>query len=281
MVSFQHMRVPSDWIGIPAGDPFHAEHPFPCIGPCNGRYKAGTSTQGFRDFGEVHFQSVTEWQHMCLACAAVPSNVEFWKQRYAARRALLNEERRAKEDEKRRSEEEAAEDRAIDEMLARMEQDLESGIVDSSDGTVEAGTSPPPAAAAPAPPQPAETQSTPETAAATPETAAAPPASFLTHHDERMLLGKPLWTEVKGTIPRVQHDGTLAMPSGCHSSVDLNALRRNYPRLPFIEPRPSTERALSLLAASPDGTWGCRELREQARARFECEAAGIQLALVG
>jgi hypothetical protein len=35
-------------------------------------------TQGFRDF-VVHFEKLSEWQHMCAACADRPEEVARWK----------------------------------------------------------------------------------------------------------------------------------------------------------------------------------------------------------
>ena len=137
---------------------------------------------------------------MCRACAAVEANVDYWKQRAAARSALWGEERRTAEQERQRLEAEATEEAVIDDILAQVEQDVRDGV----QATVTADESSPPAVATPVPQARTETGPTPSAAAAPP--ASQPPAAvsasgFLTIHDERKLLGKPLWTEVKDTIP--------------------------------------------------------------------------------
>ena len=64
--------------------------------------------------------------------------------------------------------------------------------------------------------------------------------------DECKVLGKPIWTEVASKFPRAQNDGTLGMPSR-GGSVDLKALRREFPQLPFVKPAPAAARADVLL----------------------------------
>lgn len=76
-------------------------------------------------------------------------------------------------------------------------------------------------------------------------------------------------------MPRAQHDGSLAMPTARSGDVDLGALRREFPTLPYIEPAKALARATALIDSSPDGMW-TPELQLQARACFEVEAAGIQ-----
>ena len=76
-------------------------------------------------------------------------------------------------------------------------------------------------------------------------------------------------------MPRTQHDGSLAMPTARSGDVDLGALRREFPTLPYIEPAKALARATALIDSSPDGMW-TPELQLQARACFEVEAAGIQ-----
>ena len=62
-------------------------------------------------------------------------------------------------------------------------------------------------------------------------------------------------------------------------SVDLKALRRELPSLPFVAPPPAAARARQLQQSSTDGSFSSQEVREQVRSCFECEATGIQLAL--
>ena len=97
------------------------------------------------------------------------------------------------------------------------------------------------------------------------------------HVEERASLGRPLWEEIRQTIPRVQHSGKLEMPSR-GASVSLKALRREHPRLPYIKPAAPSTRAAKLLSQSADGAW-TPSLREQVRACFEADAAGIEIAL--
>ena len=100
---------------------------------------------------------------------------------------------------------------------------------------------------------------------------------YLAHDEERLNLGKPIWGEVAAQIPRLQHNGTLKMnESG--APVDLKALRREYPELPFIRPKAAAARAAKLINAAADGKW-TPPLREAALSCFEAEAAGVVLAL--
>ena len=62
------------------------------------------------------------------------------------------------------------------------------------------------------------------------------------------------------------------------NTIDLNALRRCFPRLPFVDPGAAAARVVKLRSQSNDGSWTA-ESRKAARACFECKAAGIELAL--
>ena len=92
---------------------------------------------------------------------------------------------------------------------------------------------------------------------------------------EEKCLGKPLWSAVEALVPRVQADGGLLMPD--NSVVDLAALQRAMPQLPYVAAAPAQTRALALLDAA-GGAW-TTELAAQARACFEAEAANIQVVL--
>jgi hypothetical protein len=63
---------------------------------------------------------------------------------------------------------------------------------------------------------------------------------FLSHEEERTQLGRPLWTEIKDRVPRVQHNGTLEMPTRS-ASVEIKALQREFPLLPYVEPAPAAD----------------------------------------
>ena len=103
---------------------------------------------------------------------------------------------------------------------------------------------------------------------------------FLTHAEERVELGKRIWTEVADQIPRAQHDGRLVMPQGAAQQVvDLEAMLRSFPSLPYVKPPPPAARAAALIDASEDGIW-TMERMEQARGFFACNAANIEACLV-
>jgi hypothetical protein len=100
---------------------------------------------------------------------------------------------------------------------------------------------------------------------------------FLTHEQQRSELGKPLWLEVADSIPRAQQDGGLAMPTR-HGVVDIDALRRSFPALPYIKPAEAFARAAAIINKSPDGIW-TPERQVKARACFEVEAANVEMAI--
>ena len=112
----------------------------------------------------------------------------------------------------------------------------------------------------------------PKLAAAPPQ----PPPPFISHNDERLELGKPLWLEVASRIPRPGHDGSLHMPGSRLASVDLAAVRDQFPQLPIVEPAPAEVRARAALrAGANDGAW-TPKLKATARSCFEAEAANIK-----
>ena len=78
-------------------------------------------------------------------------------------------------------------------------------------------------------------------------------------------MGKQMWKDIAAKIPRAQHDGSLAMPGG-GGHVDLDAIRREFPTLPYVAPPGAAARAAALIDASPDGVWTA-ELQQQARAQ--------------
>ena len=63
------------------------------------------------------------------------------------------------------------------------------------------------------------------------------------------------------------------------STPDLGAVRRQFPGLPYVKPAGAAARATSLIDTSPDGIWTA-DLKHQARACFEVEVAGIELAVI-
>lgn len=273
--------VPRDWIGIKSGQSFQSVHNFPCIGTAcaarGGFHQAGTRAQGFRDFSDAHYQKETEWQHMCLDCAGKDSEVQAWRSRYDARRRRAVDATAAQEEARC----ELLEDEAIEAAFAAIEAEADQPTLTA------ATTAETMAAAAAVDATEAATEGVAEVAEAAPaEPPAEPPAEqpasqpprFIAHAEQRKDLGKPLWAAVAPKIPRVGHDGRLHMPQG-GAAVDLKALRREFPALPFITPAPAAARAAQLLQSSPDSSW-TRELMEQARSCFECEAASIELAVV-
>lgn len=105
-------------------------------------------------------------------------------------------------------------------------------------------------------------------------------ARFISHRDERVQLGKPIWQEVAARIPRVRNDGMLSMPQGSHAPdiTDGKAFRAAFPRAPRLVPEAASVRAAALKSRA-GGVW-TQELREEARSYFECEAAGVECVLV-
>ena len=104
----------------------------------------------------------------------------------------------------------------------------------------------------------------------------APPVSFISHERERKEIGKPCWSHIASEIPRVQHDGSLAMPgTGRRDDLDLSTLRRRFPSLPFVKFE-GAARATVLYEEAPEVTEG---VMAQVRACFAAEAAGLTIAL--
>ena len=274
--------VPRDWIGIRSGNQFKADNAFPCIGlGCRQRgefHPAGTVAQGFRDFVAYKGQAC-EWQHMCALCADSEAAEQEWRVRFEVRRLQRTSCGHIDE-----WPDEAAMAAVVDEAEedAAIAQALEAHNAAAA-ATAAAVPPPPLTPAAPtaaelAPAYAAGPNATPATQPVAPELLPAEPR-FLTHAEERLRLGKPLWQEIAAKVPRAQHDGSLRMPAG--GSAPSNALRtleNDFPELPFIKPKPAAMRAAALLQESADGRW-TPELRERARACFESEAAGIELAL--
>ena len=273
--------VPKDWIGIKTGVEFDVKHAFPCIGTqCAERecHPAGTKAQGFRDYSDAHFTKETEWQHMCSGCASLPSEVQAWRDRYNARTRSAAESEAARQAEHQRlaeAAEEAAieaalEEAAIDVALAAAEQQQQGGTSAAEPEAAADEMEVDGAALDDAQPPPVEQEA--------PRGAEPQPPRFMQHKEQRVDLGKPLWSAVAAKMPRVGHDGKLHMPQA-GGSVDLKALRREFPALPFITPPPAAARAQLLRQSSADGTFSTQELREQVRSCFECEAVGVELAV--
>ena len=274
--------VPRDWIGVKCGAVFKATHSFPCIGTACAAgsvfHPIGSRAQGFRDYSDAHFGKNTEWQHMCEACASQHSEVQAWQVRYdARRRRALDASAVDREAECERLEDDAIEQAlAAKDAQALMEQPMLASATEAA-VTVEGATEAAEAAPEVAEAAPAEPLAETPVAQPVAQPASQPPR-FIGHKEQRMDLGKPLWAAVAPHIPRVGHDGRLHMPqAGC--AVDLKALRRLFPALPFIKPEPAAARAAHLLHSSPDCSW-THELMEQARNCFECEAVSIELAVV-
>ena len=141
----------------------------------------------------------------------------------------------------------------------------------------------------PQPPRQQQQQSIPLPLALPPSPSAAPPLAaappqppppFITHEQERLELGKPLWSEISEQILRPTHDGTLRKVRGnqstAASSDDMKDMLQRFPTLPYVVPPPAEVRARSLLASkSNDGAWS-DALKQEARACFEAEAAAIK-----
>ena len=103
---------------------------------------------------------------------------------------------------------------------------------------------------------------------------------FLTHAEERAALGKPIWTEISGQIPRAQQDGRLGMPKGAvQREVYMEAFVRAFPALPYIKPPPAAARAAALIDASDDGVWTA-ERQAQALDFYACEAANVEACII-
>ena len=249
--------VPRDWIGVKCGAVFKATHSFPCIGTACAAgsvfHPIGSRAQGFRDYSDAHFGNDTEWQHMCEACASQHSEVQAWQVRYDARR------RRALDASAvgREVECERLEDDAIEQALATMDAQalMEQVLASATEAAVTVEEATEAAEAAPEVAEAAPTEPLAETPVAQPVAQpASQPPRFIGHKEQRTDLGKPLWAAVAPHIPRVGHDGRLHMPqAGC--AVDLKALRRLFPALPFIKPEPAAARAGRSASLCRDLSW--------------------------
>lgn len=107
-----------------------------------------------------------------------------------------------------------------------------------------------------------------------------PPPPLISHEDERLQLGKSLWAAIAARIPRPQHDGTLAYSDAARRAerVDLEVLASEFSALPYVTPPPAEARAARALLAGA-GSAPSEQLKQSVRACFECEAAGIDVAV--
>jgi hypothetical protein len=268
------MRWPRSWHGEPFGAIKPAEQRFPCVGAdCAADdvwHGEGTPCRAYRDT-ERYIGLACSWQRMCVACCE--SGARLWQP--------------------------AAENPSNDlELFGCTDEDLcaacdEAELSVAADAAIAAyfmcdndepqpppqHEQPPPPAPPPAPPPPPPTAtavvpiplaepSAQRPAPPPPLTPAppAPPPPFISHDDERQQLGKPLWSEIADRIPRPQHDGTLAMPSGA-GAADLAALAREFPALPYVTPAPAETRARALIAKATSGEGITESVTQQARAR--------------
>lgn len=105
---------------------------------------------------------------------------------------------------------------------------------------------------------------------------------FLTPDQEKLELGRPLWKDVEGKVPRGTHEGSLKIvrantPVG---PSELRSFLSEYPDFPFITPPPPEARARVLLQSKGvNGVW-TTELKAEARCFFEAHAAGLRMLAV-
>ena len=277
---------PADWAGIPRGDRIHASSPFPCIGSaCEAARKnhpVGSLCQPFKDVARLDSDK-SQWQHMCAACSEDTTELERWHALVIERAQRLERER-AQQRARQHADAAAAAHSGgsgsssgggggtwldVDELTA-----AEHAIVDAIiEDAAEQQQLEQQAGQQQQPEQPEQQQQ---------QEQQAPPQRqrFLTHDDERAF-AKSLWDAIAKRVPRAQHDGTLAMPDK-GSSIDLKALHHELPQLPFVKPPPATARARDALRAENES--GDKRPRhvarmENARQCFECEAAGVELAV--
>ena len=247
---------PADWCGTSFGDTMIVDHRYPCIGASCAEtdtwHEEGTPCRAYRD--SVRYAGKRcGWQHMCCGCH--DTGVELWAPLPAAvagpaasavQPATFRADSPIDDDEMMRQ---------IDALVAAHER-LASRSDDAAD--------PPP----PPPPPPQPPPPTARSAAAQPSIPLAraiapqpqpppplraapqqPPPPLISHDDERLQLGKPLWTEVAHRFPRPQHDGSLATPKGRPAGArEIDTLVHAFPALPYVSPAPAEERARSLLA---------------------------------
>ena len=172
--------VPSAWFGAPCGDWIIAELAFPCIGAAcvtkGAWHVAGTRCQPYRD---VNFAGeAEEFQHMCSACSDAKRGEWRWDTYHRPSKPQASVEPEIVSDEEMHR-------------LAAAEEaefDMHMAAVDAVECRGCDGEA-------------AEQQQQQQDG-----------VRFLTHAEERAALGKPIWAEAAGQIPRVQHDGRLAMP---------------------------------------------------------------------
>lgn len=169
--------------------------------------------QGFCDYSDAHYKKDTEWQHMCSACASLPSEVQAWRDRYEARRQRACKSEADRQAERTRLAE-AAEDAAIE--AAIEEAEIEAAI--------EAAEQQPQGGASAAEPEEAAVEQEP------PRAAEPQKPRFMQHGEQRIDLGRPLWSDVAAKMPRIGQDGSLRMPQH-GASVDLKALVEEDPRV--------------------------------------------------
>ena len=259
-----------------------SEHRFPCIGAeCAAAgtwHEAGAVCRAYRDAVRYDGKKCA-WQRMCEGCA--DAGARLWTPSPSTTFASAG----------------PAWDDVDDEEMERQVADAEAEF---NAGRALAELPPPPSP--PPPPLPARLA-----AAAHPLAAAAhptpiphasarpmqpppppprlvapppqPPPPLISHEDERLKLGKPLWAAIAARIPRPQHDGTLAYSDAARRAerVDLEALASEFSALPYVTPPPAEARARALLAGA--GSAPSEELKQSVRACFECEAAGIDVAV--
>ena len=273
---------PSDWRDMPYGSMGLARMRYPCIGAaCAARgewHEAGITCRAYRDT-ERYIGKYCIWQRMCEECSdsgailwtPLPASTAATSPRVATPSDLWDNECY-----------DALIDQNILEAVAQYEREKQLRCTPSDE---EQPTSPSPPPPPPQPRQPSQPPIPTPMAVESPFspppplTAASevPPPPMISHDDERLQLGKPLWLDVAQQIPRPQHDGTLLMPRPRQGGpVELQSLEAAFPTAPFIHPEAAETRASAALDRAAGQL--SEVVKEEVRACFECEAARMSIA---
>jgi hypothetical protein len=269
------LRWPRDWCGKPFGGIEAARTRFPCMGAAcaaqDGRNEMGTRCHVYRDT-ERYLSKDCAWQHKCEECCN--SGEHIWSAPAAPESAMAAA---AAAQVAAPSIDDIIDvngpliDQAISDALAPSESEGELTAPGERLHAEASVLPPPPSLPPPLPQRPAQPAiPTPLLAAAPiapPPTLVAPPVApttpTLTHDDERLRLGKPLWTAIARRFPRPQHIGSLAMPRPFHlEPMKLDAMLHDFPQLPYVEPEAAEAQAMPI--AMWDGCVCCMHMEANA-----------------
>ena len=263
-------RIPAGWNGTQMRELRPWSERFPCIGrSCAAEdrwHAAGSLCVLYKDCSMDG--KVGQWQKLCAECAAQPET-QCWPRRTSlcepATSAGASSGRSAA------ATSASKDDWENDHWGAEDEAELQRlGCSPKADDALR------PACATAAAPNRAPAPSASAAVELCLRCAKVGPCDCFMSHDSERELAQELWAEAKSRMPRVQHDGRLAMPGG-GKAIDFKQLRIDFPSLPYIRAAPAETRANKLLAKE-GGKW-TPALQIQARQFFECEAGGVQLVM--